>query len=68
MLNESSFNRSEEDFGGDLRAYNDYLETMEDIIYGLCSGDKKQADEAQAKVREYEDSHRGEITKNAARK
>ncbi|CAM9166374.1 unnamed protein product [Ectocarpus sp. 6 AP-2014] len=62
------FNRSEEDFGGDLGAYNDYLETMEDVIYGLCSGDKGEADRAQATVREYEDRHRGEITKNAARK
>lgn len=64
----NSFNRSEEDFGGDLRAYNDYLETMEDVIYGLCSGDKGEADRAQATVREYEDRHRGEITKNAAKK
>lgn len=66
--NKNSFNRSEEDFNGDLRAYNDYLETMEDIIYGLCSGDKKEAEQAQARVREYEDGHRGEITKNAAKK
>lgn len=64
----NSFNRSEDDFDGDLRAYNDYLETMEDIIYGLCSGDKKEAEQAQARVREYEDGHRGEITKNAAKK
>lgn len=64
----NSFNRSEDDFGGDLRAYNDYLETMEDIIYGLCSGDKKEVDRAQGLVREYEDAHRGEITKNAAKK
>eukprot|EP00752_Nemacystus_decipiens_P007211 g6454.t1 len=62
------FNRAEEDFNGDLRAYNDYLETMEDIIYGLCSGDKKEAEQAQARVREYENGHRGEITKNAAKK
>lgn len=64
----NSFNRSEEDFAGDLRAYNDYLETMEDVIYGLCSGDKGEADRAQATVREYEDKHRSEITKNAAKK
>lgn len=41
---------------------------MEDIIYGLCSGDKKEAEQAQARAREYEDGHRGEITKNAAKK
>ena len=63
-----SFNRSEEDFEGDLKAYNDYLETREDIIFGLCSGDKDEVEQAQAKVREYEDQHRGEITKNAAKK
>lgn len=63
-----SFNRPEEDFGGDLRAYNDFLETMEDVIFGLCSGNKEEIDRAQAKVREYEDVHRGEITKNAAKK
>lgn len=61
-------NRSEEDFGGDLRAYNDYLEEREDLIYGLSSGNKDEMEQAQAKVRTYEDSHRGEITKNAARK
>lgn len=65
---ELSFNRSEEDFNGDLRGYNDYLETREDIIYGLCSGNKDEIDQAQARVREYEDVHRGEITKNAAKK
>ena len=68
IYKKKSFNRSEEDFNGDLRAYNDYLETMEDIIYGLCSGDKREAEKAQARVREYEDGHRGEITKNAAKK
>ncbi|CAN0200344.1 unnamed protein product, partial [Hapterophycus canaliculatus] len=62
------FNRSEDDFGGDLKAYNDYLETMEDVIYGLCSGDKKEVERAQGLVRGYEDAHRGEITKNAAKK
>ena len=63
-----SFNRSEEDFEGDLKAYNDYLETREDIIFGLCSVDKDEVEQAQARVREYEDQHRGEITKNAAKK
>lgn len=62
------FNRSEEDFEGDLQAYNDYLEHREDIIYGLCSGVKEEISQAQAKVQQYEDGHRDEITKNAAKK
>ena len=51
-----------------MRAYNDYLECREDIIYGLCSGIKDEIIQAQAKVQEYEDRHRDEITKNAAKK
>lgn len=65
---QSSFNRLEDDFGGDLKAYNDYLETMEDIIFDLCSGDKDEVERAQARVREYEEQNRPEITKNAAKK
>lgn len=63
-----SFNRSEEDFGGDLRAYNDYLEEKENLIYDLTNGTKEEAEQANARVRAYEEEHRIEITKNAAKK
>lgn len=63
-----SFNRSEEDFGGDLRAYNDYLEEKEDLIYDITCGSKEEVERAQAKVRAYEDQHRNEITENAAKR
>lgn len=62
------FNRSEEDFGGDLRAYNDYLEEKEDLIYDITSGSKEEVEGAQAKVRAYEEQYRNEITENAAKR
>lgn len=49
-------------------AYNDYLEEKEDLIYDITCGTKEEAERAHAKVRSYEDAHRSEITKNAAKK
>lgn len=64
----SSFNRSEEDFEGDLLAYNNYLEDKEDLIYALTNGSKEENEAAKARVRTYQEAYRGEITKNAAKK
>lgn len=63
-----SFNRLEDDFAGDLKAYNDYLEQKEDLIYDMTCGTKEEMERAQAKVRAYEDAHRSEITENAAKR
>ncbi|CAM9913662.1 unnamed protein product, partial [Sphacelaria rigidula] len=62
------FNRLEDDFAGDLKAYNDYLEQKEDLIYDMTCGTKEEMERAQAKVRAYEDAHRSEITENAAKR
>ncbi|CAM9829695.1 unnamed protein product, partial [Discosporangium mesarthrocarpum] len=62
------FNRTEVDFKGDLLAYNNYLEEQEDLIFAMTSGTKEEAAAASAKLREYEEKNRAEITRNAARR
>lgn len=59
-----SFNKRREDFKS-LRAYNDYLEEVEDIIFNLVNGtDVKQTE---AKVSSYEAENKSSIAANEAR-
>src|SRR5271170_719026 len=59
-----SFNKRREDFKS-LRAYNDYLEEVEDIIFNLVNGtDVKQTE---AKVSAYEAENKSSIAANEAR-
>jgi CDK-activating kinase assembly factor MAT1 len=59
-----SFNKRREDFKS-LRAYNDYLEEVEDIIFNLVNGtDIKQTE---AKVSAYEAENKSSIAVNEAR-
>lgn len=57
------FNRAEDEFE-DLRAYNDYLNMVEDLIQELTYGDEKERNAASTKLLAWEDEHRAEIEKN----
>ncbi|CAM9818126.1 unnamed protein product, partial [Choristocarpus tenellus] len=62
------FNRTEVDFEGNLQAYNNYLEEMEDLIFAMTSGTKEEADAAATTLRSYEEKNKAEITRNAAKR
>lgn len=57
------FNRSEDEFE-DLRAYNDYLNMVEDLIQDLTYGNEKERSAAQTRLLAWEDEHRAEIERN----
>ena len=59
-----SFNKRREDFKS-LRAYNDYLEEVEDIIFNLVNG--TDIKETEAKILQYEAENKSSITANQAR-
>lgn len=59
---ENSFNRREEEFT-DLRAYNDYLETVEDIAFNLIN--KIDVAATQAKLAAYKAENSSSITRNS---
>ncbi|KAI5370475.1 putative Zinc finger, RING-type, cdk-activating kinase assembly factor MAT1/Tfb3 [Septoria linicola] len=57
------FNRREDEFE-DLRAYNDYLNDVEDITFNLIN--RIDEDETERRFREYEKAHQQEIADNAS--
>lgn len=57
------FNRTEDEFE-DLRAYNDYLNMVEDLVQDLTYGSEKERAEAQVRLLSWEDEHRAEIERN----
>lgn len=57
------FNKTQRDFVG-LREWNDYLQTVEDLIFEIVFGNEREKKEAEAKVREYEEANRKEIAEN----
>lgn len=57
------FNRAEDEFE-DLRAYNDYLNMVEDLIQDLAYGDDQARDAANTRLLAWEDEHRAEIERN----
>ncbi|KAK5166951.1 TFIIH/NER complex subunit [Saxophila tyrrhenica] len=57
------FNRREEEFE-DLRAYNDYLNEVEDITFNLIN--KLEVEETEKRFKAYQRAHEREITENAS--
>lgn len=57
------FNRAEDEFE-DLRAYNDYLNMVEDLIQDLTYGDDQAREAANTRLLAWEDEHRAEIERN----
>lgn len=57
------FNQVEDDFV-DLRAYNDYLQSVEDLSFDLISGGDEERRQAEGKLLAYEQQHRSEIERN----
>ena len=57
------FNQVEDDFT-DLRAYNDYLEKVEDMVFELLNGSDASKARAEAKLSAYEQQHKAEIERN----
>lgn len=57
------FNRTEDEFE-DLRAYNDYLNMVEDLIQDLTYGTDQERSAAQTRLLAWEDEHRAEIERN----
>lgn len=57
------FNRTEDEFE-DLRAYNDYLNMVEDLIQDLTYGNEKERAAANTRLLAWEDEHRAEIERN----
>lgn len=57
------FNRTEDEFE-DLRAYNDYLNMVEDLIQDLTYGNEKERNAANTRLLAWEDEHRAEIERN----
>lgn len=57
------FNQVEDDFV-DLRAYTDYLQSVEDLTFHLISGAAEDRHKAEAELLAYEQQHRAEIEKN----
>jgi hypothetical protein len=53
------FNKTQPDFES-LLFYNNYLETVEDMIYSIVN-EEPDAEECKAKIKEYELQHKGEI-------
>ncbi|BFZ56911.1 TFIIH/NER complex subunit [Savitreella phatthalungensis] len=59
------FNKAEDDFA-DLRAYNDYLEEVENLTFNLING--VDVDRTEARVKQYEQQNRKIINANQERK
>ena len=59
------FNKKEEDFEGDLDAYNNYLEAVEDIVFNLSNG--IDLTETNRKIAEYKERNRDLIARNRHR-
>eukprot|EP00823_Brevimastigomonas_motovehiculus_P005244 TRINITY_DN375_c1_g1_i1.p1 TRINITY_DN375_c1_g1~~TRINITY_DN375_c1_g1_i1.p1 ORF type:complete len:254 (+),score=51.42 TRINITY_DN375_c1_g1_i1:89-850(+) len=57
------FNMRRDDFKT-LGEYNDYLETVQDIVFDLTYGSKSEQIQAEKKVLEYERKHREQIQRN----
>jgi CDK-activating kinase assembly factor MAT1 len=57
------FNLAEDDFE-DLRAYNDYLQKVEDLTQDLVGGTDGQRRRAEAELHEWQAEHRAEIERN----
>ncbi|KAF6068967.1 CDK-activating kinase assembly factor MAT1 family protein [Candida albicans] len=56
------YNKTEEDFPGDLQGYNRYLENIEDIIFKLSySDDKQEIETVETELNKYEQEHKLEI-------
>ncbi|KAI0169905.1 CDK-activating kinase assembly factor [Hypoxylon sp. FL1284] len=60
------FNMAEEDFES-LRAYNDYLQQVEDLTFDLVQGAEPDRRRAEAELLAYEQRHRDDIEKNRRR-
>jgi CDK-activating kinase assembly factor MAT1 len=60
------FNKVEDDFE-DLRAYNDYLQQVEDLTFALTSGPEAERRRAEANLQAYEHEHKAEIERNKRR-
>jgi hypothetical protein len=56
------FNKRIEDFGGDLRAFNDYLEEVEEIVFNLVSDTDVQA--MNARIEAYQRENQELIQRN----
>lgn len=62
------FNKTLENFGGDARAYNDYLEMVEANIGILVSGSDAERDRVEQSIRSYMATNQSAIALNAARR
>ncbi|KAI2604457.1 CDK-activating kinase assembly factor MAT1-domain-containing protein [Hypoxylon fragiforme] len=60
------FNMTQDDFT-DLRAYNDYLQQVEDLTFDLVQGNENDRKTAEQQLLSYEQKHREEIEKNKRR-
>ncbi|KAH8899457.1 CDK-activating kinase assembly factor [Thozetella sp. PMI_491] len=57
------FNQVEDDFES-LRAYNDYLQMVEDLTFDLCRGKDTVRLKAEADLQQWEAEHRAQIERN----
>jgi CDK-activating kinase assembly factor MAT1 len=57
------FNQAEDDFET-LRDYNDYLQMVEDLTFGLVNGSEAQRREAEATLQQWEAEHKADIERN----
>ncbi|XXH06038.1 hypothetical protein Hte_012483 [Hypoxylon texense] len=60
------FNMAQDDFQS-LRAYNDYLQQVEDLTFDLVSGGEAERRQAEQDLLAYEQKHRDDIEKNRKR-
>ncbi|KAI1397217.1 CDK-activating kinase assembly factor [Hypoxylon fuscum] len=60
------FNMTEDDFET-LKAYNDYLQQVEDLTFDLVSGGEAARKKAEQELATYEQKHRDDIEKNKRR-
>jgi len=61
------FNKTEDDFE-DLRAWNDYLNMVEDLTDTVVNGSEKQRAAAEGKMRQWEAQHKSEIAASRKRR
>lgn len=57
------FNKAEDDFE-DLNAYNEYLETVEDLTFALVNGKGSERAKAEEDLIAYEKAHKADIERN----
>ena len=60
------YNKRRDDFET-LRAYNDYLEQVEDLVFRLCSANLSEKEAAEAEVEQYRAENKASIALNASR-